>query len=59
LQLLLIKTRFRYAGPGTQMVSLKFALGFDEYVSTNLSLVVVSIDGRGTGGRGLDYEKQT
>jgi dipeptidyl-peptidase 4 len=46
-----------YGGPGSRMVSDAFGGGglFDE-VLTEAGIVVVSVDGRGTGGRGKDFE---
>lgn len=38
-----------YGGPGSQMVTKEFAVGFSQVVSAELNAVVVTVDGRGTG----------
>ena len=38
-----------YGGPGSQMVSDKWTLGWGEYLVTSRNVIYVSIDGRGTG----------
>lgn len=38
-----------YGGPGSQMVTKEFAVGFSEVVASELNAVVVTVDGRGTG----------
>ncbi len=50
-----------YGGPGSQTVTNKydgFTRMFLKYIADQ-GYVVVSMDGRGTGGRGRDYEKAT
>eukprot|EP01121_Diplochlamys_sp_Union-15-3_P018619 TRINITY_DN6817_c0_g1_i1.p1 TRINITY_DN6817_c0_g1~~TRINITY_DN6817_c0_g1_i1.p1 ORF type:complete len:768 (-),score=124.38 TRINITY_DN6817_c0_g1_i1:92-2395(-) len=47
-----------YGEPGSQAVTKRFTLGFDEYLSSNLSMVVVCIDVAGTGGRGSAFAKK-
>jgi len=48
-----------YGGPGSQYVTKTWALGFNEYVASQLGIVVAAIDGRGTGARGLDFLQET
>lgn len=38
-----------YGGPGSQMVTKEFAVGFSEVVASELNAIVVTVDGRGTG----------
>lgn len=38
-----------YGGPGSQMVTTEFAVGFSQVVASELDAVVVTVDGRGTG----------
>lgn len=38
-----------YGGPGSQMVTKEFAVGFSQVVAAELNAVVVTVDGRGTG----------
>lgn len=55
----------QYSGPGSQQVTDSWSAGsmgqggaFDSYL-TQQGFIVVSVDGRGTGGRGADFEKCT
>ena len=55
----------QYSGPGSQQVANSWSAGsmgqggaFDSYLAQN-GFVVVSVDGRGTGGRGAEFEKCT
>lgn len=55
----------QYSGPGSQQVTDSWSAGsmgqggaFDSYLAQQ-GLIVVSVDGRGTGGRGADFEKCT
>ena len=48
---------FVYGGPDSQQVTKRFDLSFNSYVASQLGYVVVVVDGRGTGGRGYNYEK--
>lgn len=55
----------QYSGPGSQQVTDSWSAGsmgqggaFDSYLA-QLGFIVVSVDGRGTGGRGADFEKCT
>ena len=52
---------FQYGGPGSQQVLNSWSCGsmgqaFDYYLAQQ-GYIVVCVDGRGTGGRGADYEK--
>ncbi|MDO4160973.1 MAG: S9 family peptidase [Prevotellaceae bacterium] len=54
---------WQYGGPGSQQVVNSWRIGsmgqgamFDEYL-TQQGYIVVCVDGRGTGGRGSDFEK--
>lgn len=54
---------FQYSGPGSQKVVNSWSIGsqgqgglFDQYL-TQKGYIVVCVDGRGTGGRGADFEK--
>lgn len=56
---------FQYSGPGSQQVINSWNIGsmgqggaFDEYLAQQ-GFIVVCVDGRGTGGRGADWEKCT
>ena len=42
----------RYGGPGTQQVTDQFHIGFETYLASNENVIYVSVDGRGSGGRG-------
>ncbi len=55
----------QYSGPGSQQVVYSWSVGsqgqggaFDEYLAQQ-GYIVVCVDGRGTGGRGADFEKCT
>lgn len=54
---------FQYSGPGSQQVVNSWNIGsmgqggaFDQYLAQQ-GFIVVCVDGRGTGGRGADFEK--
>ena len=56
---------FQYSGPGSQQVVNSWNAGsmgqggaFDEYLARQ-GFIVVCVDGRGTGGRGAEFEKCT
>ena len=56
---------FQYSGPGSQQVVNSWSAGamgqggaFDQYLAQQ-GFIVVCVDGRGTGGRGSDFEKST
>lgn len=48
----------QYSGPGSQEVLNRFSLNWEQYLAQE-GFVVVSVDGRGTGGRGRDFLKCT
>lgn len=55
----------QYSGPGSQQVVNSWSAGsmgqggsFDHYLNS-LGFIVVTVDGRGTGGRGAEFEKCT
>ncbi|ODV78188.1 dipeptidyl aminopeptidase B [Suhomyces tanzawaensis NRRL Y-17324] len=47
---------FVYGGPGSQLVSKSFSVGFSSVVAAELDAVVVTVDGRGTGFNNLNPE---
>ena len=54
---------FQYSGPGSQQVVNSWSIGsmgqgglFDQYL-TQQGFIVACVDGRGTGGRGAEFEK--
>jgi dipeptidyl-peptidase-4 len=56
---------FQYSGPGSQQVVNSWNMGsmgqggiYDHYLSQK-GFIIVCVDGRGTGGRGADFEKCT
>lgn len=54
---------FQYSGPGSQQVEDRWSIGnmygvFERYLAQE-GYVCVCVDGRGTGGRGAEFEKQT
>ena len=56
---------FQYSGPGSQQVVNSWSIGsmgrgglFDQYLAQH-GFIVACVDGRGTGGRGADFEKST
>lgn len=48
----------QYSGPNSQRVLDKWGVGWDDYVALR-GCIVVCVDGRGTGGRGEEFRKQT
>lgn len=44
----------QYSGPGSQEVLNRWSMGWENYFATQ-GYIVVSVDGRGTGGRGRDF----
>jgi len=55
---------YQYSGPGSQQVHNSFKNGFSgglmwEHYLTQKGFIVVCVDGRGTGGRGQDFQKCT
>ena len=55
---------YQYSGPGSQMVLDSWSTGnfggclYEQYMG-ELGFITVCVDGRGTGGRGATFEKQT
>ncbi|MBQ8500864.1 MAG: DPP IV N-terminal domain-containing protein [Bacteroides sp.] len=49
---------YQYSGPGSQEVVDCYGITWETYMATR-GYVVVCVDGRGTGGRGADFEKCT
>lgn len=49
---------FQYSGPGSQEVLDSFEVSWETYMAS-LGYVVVCVDGRGTGGRGCEFQKCT
>ena len=56
---------YQYSGPGSQQVVDSWSIGsmgqgalFDQYLAQQ-GFIVVCVDGRGTGGRGSEFEKST
>lgn len=48
----------QYSGPGSQEVLNKWDIGWEYYLATK-GYLIVSVDGRGTGGRGSEFMKCT
>ena len=48
----------QYSGPGSQEVLDRWEFGFDRYL-VQQGIVALTVDGRGTGGRGAAWERQT
>ena len=49
---------FQYSGPGSQQVLDHFDITWETYMAS-LGYIVVCVDGRGTGGRGSEFQKCT
>ena len=49
---------FQYSGPGSQEVVDRFGITWETYMASQ-GFVVVCVDGRGTGGRGVEFQKCT
>lgn len=43
---------FRYGGPFSQQVDLKYNIDWHHYVACSLKYIIVTVDGRGTGYKG-------
>ncbi|XP_053385906.1 dipeptidyl peptidase 4-like isoform X1 [Mercenaria mercenaria] len=41
-----------YGGPGSQLVTEEFSIGWEHYLCSTHSVIIVFVDGRGTAGRG-------
>ncbi|OAV70232.1 Prolyl tripeptidyl peptidase precursor [Bacteroidales bacterium Barb6] len=48
----------QYSGPGSQEVLDQYSFGWEQYLAAN-GIIVVSVDGRGTGARGEAFRKCT
>ena len=49
---------YQYSGPGSQQVLDTWSISWETYMASR-GFIVVCVDGRGTGGRGADFEKCT
>ncbi len=49
---------YQYSGPGSQQVLDNWTLTWENYMATQ-GFIVVCVDGRGTGGRGVEFQKCT
>lgn len=50
--------QYQYSGPGSQQVVDAFSISWETYMASQ-GYIIVCVDGRGTGGRGADFEKCT
>lgn len=50
--------QFQYSGPGSQQVLDQFSVSWETFMASQ-GFIIVCVDGRGTGGRGADFEKST
>ena len=50
--------QYQYSGPGSQQVLDAFGISWETYMASQ-GYIVVCVDGRGTGGRGAEFEKCT
>ena len=50
--------QYQYSGPGSQQVLDNFSVSWETYMASQ-GYIIVCVDGRGTGGRGADFEKCT
>ena len=50
--------QYQYSGPGSQQVLDAFGISWETFMASQ-GYIVVCVDGRGTGGRGADFEKCT
>lgn len=46
---------YPYGGPNSQQVIQKFSIGFSEVISSQLNAIVITVDGRGTGCKGIQF----
>lgn len=49
---------YQYSGPGSQQVLDSWSISWETYMASR-GFIVVCVDGRGTGGRGAEFEKCT
>ena len=49
---------FQYSGPGSQQVLDRYDVSWETYMASQ-GYIVVCVDGRGTGGRGAEFQKCT
>lgn len=49
---------YQYSGPGSQEVLDQYSVSWETYMASQ-GFIVVCVDGRGTGGRGAEFEKCT
>lgn len=49
---------YQYSGPGSQQVLDTWSISWETYMASR-GFIVVCVDGRGTGGRGAEFEKCT
>lgn len=49
----------RHSGPGSQLVTEEFRLGWSTYLGSSERAIYSSFDGRGSGGRGDEYLFET
>ncbi len=49
---------YQYSGPGSQEVVDRFGITWETYMASQ-DYIVVCVDGRGTGGRGSEFQKST
>lgn len=50
--------QFQYSGPGSQQVLDAFGISWETYMASQ-GYIIACVDGRGTGGRGAEFEKCT
>eukprot|EP01127_Copromyxa_protea_P021130 TRINITY_DN7180_c0_g1_i1.p1 TRINITY_DN7180_c0_g1~~TRINITY_DN7180_c0_g1_i1.p1 ORF type:complete len:784 (-),score=128.88 TRINITY_DN7180_c0_g1_i1:19-2034(-) len=48
-----------YGGPGSQTVTKVWSLGFNEYLASSIGISIASVDGVGTGARGIAFRQKT
>ena len=49
---------YQYSGPGSQQVLDRFGVSWETYMASQ-GYIVACVDGRGTGGRGAEFQKTT
>lgn len=49
---------FSYGGPGTQLAIERWGVDFATYLAGKKDYIVAQIDGRGSGGRGWQFQHQ-